>query len=52
VGGIAADVRASQAQDITQEMHEEEPRLDLCLAGNAINSDPNAMCGHDHISPV
>ena len=32
MGGIAANVRASQAQDITQEMHEEEPRLDLRLA--------------------
>jgi hypothetical protein len=52
VGGIAADVRASQAQDIAQEMDEEEPRLDLSLAGHAIDGDSNTMCGHDHLPPA
>ena len=28
-------------------MDEEEPGLDLSLVGNAIDGDPDAMCGHE-----
>ena len=37
VGRVAADVSARQAERVAQEVDEQQPRLDLCLARLAVH---------------
>ena len=39
VAGVAADVRAGQPEDVAQQVDEQEARLDVGLAGLAVDGD-------------
>src|SRR5262249_44585334 len=52
VGGVAADVRAGQAQVLAQEVHEEQPGLDLELLGSAVHRHLDVVGRHGHLPPA
>src|SRR5262249_5071342 len=45
---VAADVRAGEPQVLAQEMHEQQPRLDLALRGDAVDVDRDRVLRHGH----
>src|SRR5207237_8105878 len=50
--GVAADVRAGQAEGLAQEVDEEQPRLDLDAVGNAVDGQLDVMPGHGYRPPA
>src|SRR5690349_19380610 len=45
-GGVTANMRAGHVQVLTQEMHEQQARLNVGFMCLAINRDLNMMCTH------
>ena len=43
VARVAADVRAGQPEDVAQQMDEQEPRLDVGLAGLAVDGERDVV---------
>ena len=41
LAGVAADLRAGQRRDLSEEVDEQEPRFDLALEDPAVHGDPN-----------
>src|SRR5215475_13587224 len=48
VGGIAADMSPSQAEDVADAMDEEEPRLDLGFHVRAVDLDADLLLPHGY----
>jgi hypothetical protein len=47
---VASDVRARQAERLAQEVDEQEARLDVCLAGLAVDRHGDVLFGHRSVS--
>src|SRR5438128_9037403 len=52
VGGVAADVRARQPQPLADEVDQEQPRLDLRLAGAAVHRHLDLVRRHGYRPPA
>ena len=52
VAGVATDMRAGQSEVVTQEMHQEEARLDVGLVGLAVDGDRDVLCRHRGTLPT
>jgi hypothetical protein len=47
VGGVAANMRSGERQEVTDEVDQEKPRLYLCIMVPAVHFDPKMFfCGH------
>ena len=44
LAGVAADLGAGEAERLAQEVHEQQPRLDVALIGAAVDGDPDGEC--------
>ncbi len=52
VARVAADVRAGQAEDVAEEVHEQQARLDVGLPDGAVDGDADVLRGHRQIPPA
>ena len=46
VARVAADVRAGQAEDVAKQVDEEQPRLDVGIAGLAVDGERDVLGRH------
>ena len=52
VGGVTTDVGAGQAEDVAQQVHQQQARLDVGLAGLAVDGQGDVMRAHRGLLPL
>src|SRR4029077_4680112 len=52
MGGVAADVRAGQAKDLADQVHQQQPRFDLRFEARAVHGHADLVGRHGYCPPA